>query len=73
MRGDPTTVGALLRKLRRMLGHLGTRDRETVLEAIDAIFELTERLHAATHPAEPTGAVTITPVADDAPADTATA
>jgi hypothetical protein len=61
------TVGDLLLRLRRTLGHLGTRDRRTVLEAISAIEELTTRLYAATHPAAATGggALSITPVADE--------
>jgi hypothetical protein len=34
--------------LRRMLGHLGSRDRAVVLEAIEGMQELAQRLHTAT-------------------------
>lgn len=42
---DPTTVGALVKKLREMTGHLVRRDRETVTAAVDAILELSARLN----------------------------
>lgn len=63
---QPTTVGDLIYQLRRMLGHLGTRDRNYVLAAIAAIEELSTRLHGATHVApKPAGGLTITTVPDD--------
>lgn len=72
MNEQKQTVGDLLTRLRRTLGHLGTRDRRTVLEAISAIEELTTRLYVATRPSA-TSAVTITPVADDGAAEEARA
>lgn len=63
---QPTTVGDLIYQLRRMLGHLGTRDRGCVLSAIAAIEELTTRLHSATHVApKPAGGLTVTTIPDD--------
>jgi hypothetical protein len=38
----------LVRDLRSMLGHVGKRDREIVLEAIEGLQDLAQRLHAAT-------------------------
>lgn len=40
---EPTTVGALVARLRKMLGHTGKRDKQTVFAAIEAILELSER------------------------------
>lgn len=44
----PATVGHVVKRMRRLLGHLGKHDRETVLEWIEAILELSTRLHEAT-------------------------
>lgn len=48
-RNQPSTVGTVIKRLRRMLGHVGKQDREAVLEAIEAITELSTRLFDATH------------------------
>lgn len=52
---EPTTVGRLIKRMRGMLGHLGPRDRETVLAGIEAIEELTIRLHEAHVQMKPLG------------------
>jgi hypothetical protein len=39
------TVGQLEARLRKLLGRLGSRDKETVLLAIEAIHDLSTRLH----------------------------
>lgn len=66
-RYDPTTTGALFARMRKTLGHLSRRDRETMLIAIDALLELTTRLHEATHVApKPAGGLTVNVVAEDA-------
>ena len=64
MRGDPTTVGRVVKRMRGILGHLSTRDREIVLEGCEAIVELSQRLFEATHvePREP--AVSVRKVAE---------
>lgn len=65
-RYDPTTTGALLARMRKTLGHLGAKDRDTMLTAIDALLELSTRLHAATHvELKPAGGLTVTTVTDD--------
>lgn len=43
----PTTVGGLEARLRGMLGHAGKRERQTILDAIEAIHELATRLEKA--------------------------
>lgn len=43
------TVGQLIARMRRMLGHLGAHDRQIVLEAIEAILEVSQRLYDAIH------------------------
>lgn len=63
------TVGQLIARMRRMLGHLGPRDRQTVTDGVEAILELSTRLHEATHQAVATGSrrqLVITKV-DDTP------
>lgn len=47
----PITVGALIVRMRRMLGHLGARDRQTVCDAIGGLEELANRLHKASQAA----------------------
>lgn len=47
----PATVGHVITRMRRLIGHLGKHDRETVVEAVEAILELSTRLHEATHAA----------------------
>jgi len=68
-RYDPTTTGQLIARLRASLGHLGSRDRDVVLTAIDALLELSQRLHDATHaaraPVPTTPAFTLTTIPDD--------
>ena len=46
-RDQPTTVGVLEQRLRKMLGRVGKKDRQTVLDAVEAIHELAARLHMA--------------------------
>lgn len=62
----PLMVGELIRRLRRMLGHLSAKDRQTVLNAIGGLEELATRLYNAEHPTPPAeGRVTITRAAED--------
>src|SRR4051794_13611243 len=49
MRGERTTVGEVVKRLRRILGHLSAKDRAIVLEGVDAISELSAKLFEATH------------------------
>jgi hypothetical protein len=42
-------VADLIRKLRKMHGHLSAKDRAVVVEAIGALSDLAHRLHDATH------------------------
>lgn len=49
MNPEPTTVGALVTRMRRMAGHLGNRDKRTMLDAVEAILELNERAYKAEH------------------------
>ena len=49
----PTTVGALIKRMRKTLGHLSARDRETMLEACEALLEMSTRLYEAEHPKVP--------------------
>ncbi len=46
---EPSTVRDVITRMRRTLGHIGRRDREAVLAGIEAILELSTRLHEATH------------------------
>lgn len=46
---ESPTAKHLITRLQRMLGHLGAKDRATVVETITAITELSVRLHEATH------------------------
>lgn len=48
MRKGVVTVTELEQRLRKMLGHVGKKDRQTVLDAIEAIHELDRRLLDAT-------------------------
>lgn len=43
----PLKVGELIHRMRRMVGHLGARDRQTVLDAIGGLEELATRLYKA--------------------------
>lgn len=65
-RYQPISAKDLITRMRHMLGHLGRRDKETVLTAIDAITDLSVRLHEATHVAHHSGGLTITTRPDDA-------
>lgn len=69
MRYGRDTVGGVIVRLRKMLGHVGKKDRATVTEAIGAIEELATRLYEATQPQDdqepPRGSLTITRAAED--------
>jgi ribosomal protein S30 len=40
-----TSVGALVKKLRRLTPRLPRKDRDTIIQAVDAILELAVRVH----------------------------
>ena len=43
------TVGALVKKLRKMHGHLSAKDKTVAVECIGALTDLAVQLHNATH------------------------
>lgn len=57
IREKATDLKTLDKRLRAMLGHLGRRDRDVILEACEALLELANRLHTATATGIDPGAV----------------
>lgn len=66
-----TSVGQIVARLRRMLGHASKRDRETLTLAIDGLEELAARLFDVTHAKPSKGSYEIRKVGDAEPSEVA--
>lgn len=62
-----TSVGQIVARLRRMLGHASKRDRETLTLAIDGFEELAARLFDVTHAKPSKGSYEIRKVDEEVP------